>query len=178
LECLIIAACTAPTDPILANSIVNGRFADMHIPVPIRQLLSAESSANDGLALPMFTIGVYMSTMSMDKAFIKWAWATWAYEIGIAIAFGTLVGYLSRICLRYSETHNLIDKKNFLSFEIALAVRFILCLCGVVCSSYPGLIRNAKTGFRHGLCYHIPFFLIHRCFYYGSRLCLGRLVCK
>jgi NhaP-type Na+/H+ or K+/H+ antiporter len=122
IECLIIAACTAPTDPILANSIVNGRFADMHIPVPIRQLLSAESAANDGLALPMFTIGVYIYSMPIDKAFAKWAWATWCYEMGLAVVLGIVVGYLSRICLRYSETHNFIDKRNFLSFEIALAV--------------------------------------------------------
>ena len=49
IEALIIAACMAPTDPILANSIVSGRFADMHIPVAIRQLLSAESAINDGI---------------------------------------------------------------------------------------------------------------------------------
>ena len=31
-----------PTDPVLANSIVNGRFADLHIHLNIRRLLSGE----------------------------------------------------------------------------------------------------------------------------------------
>ncbi|RKO95582.1 hypothetical protein CAUPRSCDRAFT_9045, partial [Caulochytrium protostelioides] len=48
-DSLIIAASCAPTDPILANSIVSGRFADMHISLPIRYLLSAESAGNDGI---------------------------------------------------------------------------------------------------------------------------------
>ena len=134
IESLIMAACTAPTDPILANSIVNGRFADMHIPVPIRQLLSAESAVNDGnyqnnsqagMALPFFTISILLFQMPIGEAFAQWAWQTWAYEMSLAIVLGTLIGYASRYMLRYSETHNFIDKRNFFSFEIALTVRFL-----------------------------------------------------
>ncbi len=61
IESLIIAACMAPTDPILANSIVSGRFADMHIPVAIRQLLSAESAINDGIIASFFAYIYYDS---------------------------------------------------------------------------------------------------------------------
>ena len=39
---MTLAACITPTDPILASSIVKGRFAEEHIPEHVRDLLSAE----------------------------------------------------------------------------------------------------------------------------------------
>lgn len=42
LEALALGACVTPTDPILASSIVKGKFAEEHIPVTVRDLLSAE----------------------------------------------------------------------------------------------------------------------------------------
>lgn len=49
LEATIIGAAVAPTDPILASALVKGRFAEDHVPKRIRDLISAESGANDGL---------------------------------------------------------------------------------------------------------------------------------
>lgn len=40
--CFVIGACISPTDPILSNSVLKGRFADQHIPMRIRYLISAE----------------------------------------------------------------------------------------------------------------------------------------
>ncbi|EGY23408.1 Na+/H+ antiporter [Verticillium dahliae VdLs.17] len=44
-----IAACIAPTDPILSVAILEGRFADENVPRTLRDLIIAESGANDGL---------------------------------------------------------------------------------------------------------------------------------
>lgn len=52
LEALVVAACVAPTDPVLSNSIVKGRFADKNIPKPLQNIIVAESGANDGLGYP------------------------------------------------------------------------------------------------------------------------------
>ncbi|KAJ3045839.1 hypothetical protein HDV00_006103 [Rhizophlyctis rosea] len=120
-DAMIIAACTAPTDPVLANSIVSGRFADMHIPVPVRTLLSAESAANDGLAVPLFDLGVLFRDMPVKDAIVKWIWHTWLYQVALAAVVGAVIGYAARRGLRYAEEKNLIDKRSFLSFEIALA---------------------------------------------------------
>lgn len=49
LEALCISACVTPTDPILANSIVKGRYAEKYVPKGVRDIISAESGANDGL---------------------------------------------------------------------------------------------------------------------------------
>ena len=38
-----------PTDPVLAASIVRGRYAEKHVARNVRDIVSAESGANDGL---------------------------------------------------------------------------------------------------------------------------------
>jgi NhaP-type Na+/H+ or K+/H+ antiporter len=44
-----------------------------HVPLPIRQILLAESAANDGLAYPFLSIAVYLTTeASRETAFEKW----------------------------------------------------------------------------------------------------------
>lgn len=61
LSALVMAACVTPTDPILAQSVVGGKFADKHVPAHIRHLLSAESGSNDGAAFPFLYIAVYLT---------------------------------------------------------------------------------------------------------------------
>lgn len=52
VEALVIAATVTPTDPVLSNAIVKGRYAEQHVDPNIRNLISAESGANDGLGYP------------------------------------------------------------------------------------------------------------------------------
>ncbi len=101
---------------------MNGRFADLHIHHRLRQLLSAESACNDGAALPFFFLGALLMRYPTGEAIGRWVYMVFLYEMGVAIVLGVTVGFLAHIALKYSETHNLIDKKNFLTFEIALAV--------------------------------------------------------
>ncbi|KAI8827233.1 Cation/H+ exchanger, partial [Fimicolochytrium jonesii] len=124
-QCLILAAALAPTDPVLANSLMTGRFADKYISVPIRHLLSGESAANDGLAVPMFQLGIYLTSYPTKEAWGTWAYHVVLYEIGVGIVFGALVGYVAKCMLRASEKRNYIDKRSFLSVEVALAL-FVL----------------------------------------------------
>lgn len=39
LEALCVAACVTPTDPVLANSVVKGRFAEKYIPSRVRNVM-------------------------------------------------------------------------------------------------------------------------------------------
>jgi len=57
LDSLVVAACVTATDPVLASSVVGkGKFAK-RVPKHLRDLLSAESGCNDGMAFPF----VYLS---------------------------------------------------------------------------------------------------------------------
>ena len=104
----------------------------------------------------------------MGKAFETWVWATWAYEMGLAIVFGILVGLTCRVALKYSETHNWIDKKNFLSFEIALAVRLHFY--------YTSTPLTRTVGLCHGILYNLSHLLLHCRLLYRGGIRLGRVV--
>ncbi|KAJ3293129.1 hypothetical protein HK104_004717 [Borealophlyctis nickersoniae] len=121
VDALLMAACAAPTDPVLANSIVSGRFADLHIPMNVRNLLAAESAANDGLAVPLFGLAMLLLEYPVGESFGKWIYYSWLYQVGVGTIVGILIGYTSRVALRFAETKQFIDKRSFLSFEIALA---------------------------------------------------------
>ena len=55
-----------------------GKFAVTNVPLPIRQLLVAESAANDGLAYPFLSIAIYLTTeASRATAFEKWIVIGW-----------------------------------------------------------------------------------------------------
>lgn len=55
-----------------------GKFAVKNVPLPIRQLLVAESASNDGLAYPFLSIAIYLTTeASRETAFEKWVVISW-----------------------------------------------------------------------------------------------------
>lgn len=52
VECLLLGAVLAPTDPVFAAAIVGNR----RVPARLRQMLNVESGLNDGLALPFVLV--------------------------------------------------------------------------------------------------------------------------
>jgi NhaP-type Na+/H+ or K+/H+ antiporter len=100
-----------PTDPIICAAIIGtytlssfhtldseelhigGKFAKKHVPVNLRQILSAESAANDGLAYPFLTLALYLTLDGANTtAFKHWF----------------LIGWLCRFVLFLSQLHSLI----------------------------------------------------------------------
>ncbi|KAJ9074184.1 hypothetical protein DSO57_1008998 [Entomophthora muscae] len=97
LEALLISACITPTDPVLANSIVKGRFAENNVPIHVRHIISAESGANDGLGFPYLFFAIFMLKYSTTmEALGNWVLLIWGYQILLAIIIGAIVGYLAR----------------------------------------------------------------------------------
>ncbi|RCH92529.1 hypothetical protein CU098_009453, partial [Rhizopus stolonifer] len=123
LESLMIASCFTPTDPVLANSIVQGHFAEQYVPPNIRHLIIAESGANDGLGYPFLFLAMYLIQMSSIKeALFQWSWYVMGYEIGFSMVIGLAVGMAARKLLKFSEKRKWIDKESFLVYAIALAL--------------------------------------------------------
>jgi NhaP-type Na+/H+ or K+/H+ antiporter len=57
---------------------LGGKYAVTNVPLPIRQLLVAESASNDGLAYPFLSIAIYLTTeASRTTAFEKWIVISW-----------------------------------------------------------------------------------------------------
>ncbi|KAG0222770.1 hypothetical protein BGW42_006338 [Actinomortierella wolfii] len=129
VEALVIGACVTPTDPVLSNSVVKGRFAEKHVPPRIRYLLSAESGVNDGMGLPFLMLAVLLiKEPSSGTAVAKWFYLVWAYQILLSIVLGGLFGAACRKLVKGAKNRNLIDKESFLVFSIALA----LAVAGII----------------------------------------------
>ncbi|KAJ5899812.1 Cation/H+ exchanger [Penicillium taxi] len=141
LHSLIVGACVTPTDPVLSNSIVKGKFADKHVPQALQRIIVAESGANDGLGYPFLFFGIYLLKYTgMDgqgfsggtgRAMALWFYETWAYTIILSVVYGAVVGWISRKLLHWAEEKHFVDRESFLVFAIALAL-FIVGTCGLI----------------------------------------------
>ncbi len=123
LEALALGACVTPTDPILASSIVKGNFAEEHIPATVRDLLSAESAANDGAALPLLYLP--LTLLAGKDLFKDWLVDVIIWQVLGSLVLGAICGRLANRALRFSESHGLIDKESFVVFSLALSVSII-----------------------------------------------------
>ncbi|TKY87777.1 hypothetical protein EX895_003358 [Sporisorium graminicola] len=124
LNSLVVAACVSPTDPILAQAVVGGPWAEKHVPAHVRHMLMCESGCNDGAAFPFLYLALYL-TQNRDNtghAVAQWFYETWAYEIILGTILGALIGYLARKFMRFSERNKLIDRESFVAQYISLAI--------------------------------------------------------
>jgi NhaP-type Na+/H+ or K+/H+ antiporter len=102
LEALIIAACVTPTDPVLSNSLVNGRFAERHVAANLREIIVAESGANDGFGYPFLFLALCILRYSGTDIARQWLVYTVCYEILLGIAYGAVVGFLAQEGLTFA----------------------------------------------------------------------------
>lgn len=137
LEALCLAAAVTPTDPVLANSISSGRYAEKHVPQAIRNIIVAESGANDGLGFPFLYLALYLLRRSSVDAgesigdeIWRWFYGVVIYQILLSCVYGALLGYLGRKTLRWAEAHGYVDKDTFFAYGLGLAL-FVLGTTGL-----------------------------------------------
>ncbi|KAE8348228.1 alkali metal cation/H+ antiporter Nha1 C terminus-domain-containing protein [Aspergillus coremiiformis] len=124
LESLVCAACVTATDPVLASSVVGkGKFA-RRVPKHLRDLLSAESGCNDGMAFPFIYLSFYILRYRPDagKVSLNWFCVTILYECIFGAFYGFIIGYAARHAIKFAERKQLIDRESFLVFYFVLAV--------------------------------------------------------
>ncbi|KAF7877108.1 uncharacterized protein EAF02_008328 [Botrytis sinoallii] len=141
LHALAVGACITPTDPVLSNSIVKGKFADKNIPKELQKIIVAESGANDGLGYPYLFLALYLikytgeggagQTGGASKAMGLWFGETWVYTILLSIVYGATVGWIAKELLHWAEEKKFVDRESFLVFAITLAL-FIVGTCGMI----------------------------------------------
>jgi NhaP-type Na+/H+ or K+/H+ antiporter len=124
LDALTIAACVTATDPVLASSVVGkGKFAK-RVPKHLRDLLSAESGCNDGMAFPFVYLPLYLIHYRPDanKVAFHWICFTILYECVFGAFYGVMIGYLARRAIRHAHERDIIDRESFLVFYFVLAL--------------------------------------------------------
>ncbi|KAJ2358631.1 hypothetical protein IWW50_000743 [Coemansia erecta] len=131
LHALAIGACAAPTDPVLANAILKGMFAESHVPLRLRNILLAESGANDGLGFPFLFFAIYLIRFDAGQAMGAWFYATWVYQILVSVCIGTASGYIARVALQYAENAGWVDRESFLFSSTTLTL-LLVGLCTIL----------------------------------------------
>lgn len=124
LDSLVCAACVTATDPVLASSVVGkGKFAK-RVPKHLRDILSAESGCNDGMAFPFIYLGLYLVLYNQNAREVTFHWicVSILYECVFGAVYGVLVGYIARRAIRYAHERDLIDRESFLVFYFVLAL--------------------------------------------------------
>jgi len=124
LESLCVAACVTATDPVLASSVVGkGKFAK-RVPKHLRDVLSAESGCNDGMAFPFIYLALYIIEYKHEPNEVAFSWIvlTILYECVFGAFYGFMIGYIGRHGIKYAERHDLVDRESFLVFYFVLAL--------------------------------------------------------
>nr|WP_228035135.1 cation:proton antiporter [Oculatella sp. LEGE 06141] len=128
-EAMLVGAAITPTDPIVSTAIVTGVVAEENLPDRIRHIVSAESGANDGLAYPFVVLCILIveKTTSNGRPLSgnllpHWLTHVVLWEVGGAVLFGAVFGYIAGRLLKWAERRKTIENSSFLAYSIALSL--------------------------------------------------------
>lgn len=119
---LLIGAVLAPTDPVVASSIVTGRLAERSIPARLRHAISAESGANDALVLPLVMLPILMLKHPPGAALQDWAARVLLWEVGFGALVGALAGWSTGKALLWFQSRPSSERTSLLTVSLALAM--------------------------------------------------------
>ncbi|GAB3955548.1 cation:proton antiporter [Streptomyces sparsus] len=142
----LLGAALCPTDPVLATSVVTGEPAEKDVTARTRQLLSIESGANDGLALPLVLVAVALAgPLTGTEALVESLW-----QVLGAVVLGGAVGWLGGQALRRAEARRTVESGPLLIYTLLLALFVLgagglLHLDGILAVFVSGLAFNATS---------------------------------
>jgi NhaP-type Na+/H+ or K+/H+ antiporter len=123
----LLGAALCPTDPVLASSVVTGGPAEADLPARDRQVLSLESGANDGLALPLVLLALALAgPLTGGAAALESAW-----QVCGAVVVGLATGWLGGRALKAGEEYGSTDPGALALFTAVLALA-VLGLSGLI----------------------------------------------
>jgi NhaP-type Na+/H+ or K+/H+ antiporter len=143
----LLGACLCPTDPVLASDVVSGDPAERDLPEKTRQVLTEESGANDGLALPLVLLAL---VPVLDQALGGEALEA-LYQVSVAVVVAVVIGAATAAALRAVEARREVERPSELVLTLVLAVA-VLGACrvpetdGVLGVFAAGLAYNAFIG--------------------------------
>jgi sodium/hydrogen antiporter len=151
---VLLGVAVCPTDPVLATSAVTGEPAERVLPLRERLLVSLESGANDGLALPVVVVGIAVAaavrSAGAGSADVAAAAGRSLLEVLGGAAVGALLGWLGGRALRVGERHGATETGPALLFTALLALAALgtaglLGVADVLAVVVAGLVFNATA---------------------------------
>lgn len=118
----LIAAIVTPTDPVAASPIVTGSLAERCVPERVRNAISFESGANDGLAYLFVFLAYLMLRFLPGEALGRWFVEVLLYQVLFATVVGAVLGVASGKLLVWAERHDAIASHWRLVYTVAVAL--------------------------------------------------------
>lgn len=113
-----LGSALSPTDPVLASGVVTGASAEEAVPERLREVLSLESGANDGLALPFVVAAVaIVGTGSYVTGFLDGL-----VDVVVGATAGAVMGGGAGWLMRTAERHRDVEEGPRLLFTLVLAL--------------------------------------------------------
>ncbi len=122
LMALLLGATLAPTDPVVAASIVTGALAEDRLPQDSRIILSTESGANDGLAYLLVMLPLLLITEGQAAGLSRFVTHTIPVGVILAVGLGAALGAATALGLRYSEYLGWVTQSSILGVTVALSL--------------------------------------------------------
>lgn len=151
----LLGAAVTPTDPVVASSIVTGRFAQRHLPERIRASMSMESGANDGLAYLFIMLAIVL-LVHEEPLWGQWLVTTVLHGVVLAVVAGAAIGYGAGRLLHWAHHGGLIETYSLLTFTVTLSLftlgaATLLGTTGLIAVFVAGLVFSLTTdvGERH-----------------------------
>lgn len=119
---LLLGAILTPTDPVVASSVVTGKFAQTHLPVRIRNGLSLESGANDGLAFLFVMLAILAMQHAPAEAASKWLIDVLLIGVIAAALFGITVGFVAAKLLSLADRRGWMASSSMLGYTVAFSL--------------------------------------------------------
>lgn len=153
LLALLVGAVLTPTDPVVADSIVTGQTADRCLPGRLRHAISAESGANDGLALLLVMLPVSLLHYQPGAAAVHWLNEILVRQLLAGVVVGLAMGWLAGRCLRWAYRQPFSERTSILGAGLALALTVLaidrlLGTAAVLAVFIAGLVFNRTVAAR------------------------------
>ena len=103
-EATILAVILAPTDAALGQAVVSLPI----VPIRIRQALNVESGLNDGLALPLLLLFIFLASMSGEEQVGFWLQFA-SLQLILGPIVGVAVAYLGGQLITWAERNHFIS---------------------------------------------------------------------
>lgn len=117
---LLVGAIVAPTDPVLASTIVVGETAEANIPDRLRYLLSGEAGANDGGAYLFVLFAVFVLGHAGTDGLLAWTVETVGWEVLGAVGLGLAVGGGVGRAERWLSRRAFLEETSVFTLTVAL----------------------------------------------------------
>ncbi len=129
-ESVLLGAILAPTDPVLATAIVSSTFANEHIPLRLRNMITAESASNDGLAFAFVLLPIYMME-AHNLPFVEWITKVFLWQNVGAIIIGGLLGYAVGKAFTFFQKRKAMVTKTLMAVALSFTF-FVLTFFSVI----------------------------------------------